>query len=424
MRIEILRVHCYLVIVAAIVLYPVFAGVQIAAAGDTNKYVEAAKVISTGYHEITFRVPLYPLLLIATGSVQNLNVSLFFAQFILYFLSVFLLVAAMQKSRLNTSVVFVITLLLVSPMLVRVVYFAMTEALSFALANSIFALYILLERRQKFLVLGLLTALLALTRPSFQLTGLLITALLLLEKSKIAPVLFFAAFAIPIFLFSFFNKQRFNFFGVTPAAGWHLTSKTALFIEDWPDKNLRPLMVSQRNENLISKPSHTGAMFFWSLPQMLQDSLHMNYVEVSKYMMKNNLALIALHPLEYLSAVGRSLAGYTFPNAVSERSGGLKKALYSGIQFFYVYLFLILTMAVVVCLWLFRLRVDATLLFPFSLACIIVFSNYFASVAAEVGSPRHRAPTEALILAGIAYALPIVINCRRFIQNCDATCKV
>jgi hypothetical protein len=156
-------------------------------------------------------------------------------------------------------------------------------------------------------------------------------------------------------------------------------------------------------------------MFVWSLPQLLQDTLHLSYVDASRYMMNNNVALIKSHPLEYISAVGRSLVDYTLPNAISEKGGGFKKVLYSAIQFFYVYLFLILTVGVLACAWLFR-KLNPDRLYPFVLASIIIFSNYFASIVAEVGSSRHRVPTEGLILVGIAYALPIVMGCRRAIK--------
>lgn len=420
MRFQFRAIHCYLVIVAAFILYPVISGIHVIPAGDTHDYVEAANIISNGYQQITFRVPVYPLLLIATNSVSQLSVSLFFVQYLLYFISVFLLVAAMLQSGLDKKLVFIVTLLLVSPLLVQMVYQAMTEALSFALVNTIFAIYVLVKAKYKFLLLGLLAAMVTLTRPSFQLTSLLMTALFFVtEKSKLSSFMFFIAFATPIFLFSFFNKQRFNFFGITPATGWHLTTKTALFIEDWPDKNMRPLMIRERNENLVNKSSHTGSMFVWSLPPLLQDSLRQNYVEVSKYMMKNNVALIKSHPLEYLSAVGRSLVDYTFPNAISAKARGMKKAIYSAVQFFYIYFSLVLTVMVFVCMWLFRKRINTAWLYPFLLTAIIIFSNYFASIAAEVGSSRHRAPTEGLILVSIAYALPIVISCRTWISGIE-----
>ncbi|MCW3078889.1 hypothetical protein [Segetibacter sp.] len=416
MPIRLTALHCYLVMLVAFILYPVFSGIHVMPAGDTHDYVEAANIISNGYHQITFRVPVYPLLLIITRSVNSLSTSLFFVQYLLYFGSVFLLVSAMLKSGVNKTLLFLITLLLVSPLLVQMVYQAMTEALSFALANTIFSLYILIKGKYKFLLLGLLSALLTLTRPSFQLTGLLITIFFLLsEKRKISSALFFASFAIPLFAFSLFNRDRFNFFGITPATGWHLTTKTALFIDQWPDAKMRPLMIRQRNENLVTKRSHTGSMFVWSLPQLLQDTLHLSYVDASRYMMNNNVALIKSHPLEYISAVGRSLVDYTLPNAISEKGGGFKKVLYSAIQFFYVYLFLILTVGVLACAWLFR-KLNPDRLYPFVLASIIIFSNYFASIVAEVGSSRHRVPTEGLILVGIAYALPIVMGCRRAIK--------
>ncbi|GEO09941.1 hypothetical protein [Segetibacter aerophilus] len=420
MRFKPTDLHCYIIIIVAFILYPVFNGIRVMPAGDTHDYVEAAKIISSGYHQIAFRVPVYPLLLIVTGSVNRLNTSLFFAQYLLYFVSVFLLVAAMIRSAIDKRLLVIITLLLVSPLLVQMVYQVMTEAISFALANIIFALYILLKGKYKFLLLGLLSAVLTLTRPSFQLTGLLLTIFFLLsEKRKVLPVLFFASFAIPLFIFSLFNKERFNFFGITPATGWHLTTKTALFIDQWPDTSMRPLMIRERNENLVTKTSHTGSMFVWSLPQLIQDTLHLNYVDASKYMMKNNTALIKSHPLEYLSAVGRSLVDYTFPNAVVEKGSGLKKALYAIIQFFYVYLFLILSALVLACTWLFRRKIDDAWLHPFVLAAIIIFSNYFVSIAAEVGSSRHRAPTEGLILVAIAFALPIVVASRRAIKLHD-----
>lgn len=422
MRFQIRPLHCYLVIIAALILYPIFYGTHVASSGDTPGYQEAANTILNGYHQINFRVPVYPLLLIATGSVKEINTSLFFVQFLLYFLSVWLLVTAMLKSGISKAVVLVITLILVSPLLVKIVYLALTEAVTFSLVNILFALFVLLKGNYKFLLLGLLAAILTLTRPSFQLTGLLLTVLFFFyERNKWRAIMFLVAFATPIVLFSSFNKARFNFSGITPATGWHLTTKTALFIEDWPDVSMRPLMIRQRNDNLINKSSHTGSMFVWTLPGKLQDSLHQNYVEVSKYMMKNNLALIKAQPLSYLEAVGRSLFQYTLPNGPSAKDPGIVKALYTLVQFAYVYLALALTAVVLVCVWLFRKRINAVWLYPFLVTAIIIYSNYFVSIAAEVGDARHRAPTEALILICIAYALPIVSFCRRAVKSLPAT---
>ncbi|MDQ6812891.1 MAG: hypothetical protein M3040_04015, partial [Bacteroidota bacterium] len=325
----------------------------------------------------------------------------------------FLVVAAMLQSGVQKNIVFLITLVLVSPMLVQMVYQAMTESVCFAFVNIFFATYIFFKGKYKFLLLGVLAAILTLTRPSFQLTGLLITPFIFFtEKQKLKSMLFLGVFAIPLIVFSLFNKERFSYFGITPATGWHLTTKTALFIDDWPDTKMRPLMVRQRNENLVSKASHTGTMFVWSLPHLLQDSLRLSYVDVSRYMLENNVELIKSHPLHYLTAVGRCMVDFTFPNAISEKGHGIKKILYSAIQFFYVYLSFLLTAMVLACAWLFRKKINSAHLYPFLLASIIVFSNYFVSIAAEVGSSRHRAPTEGLILVSIAYALPIIINCR------------
>ena len=414
MQSKITKLHCFLVVLLAFLLYPVFYGVHIAEGADTYDYVEAARIIVNGYHQITFRVPVYPLLLIVTHSVDHLSTSLFIIQYLLYFISIVSLVLAMLHSSIDKRQILLVTILLVSPLLVPMVYQAMTESIAFSLVNFVFSGYILIKSKFKFLLLGLVLAILTLTRPSFQLTGLLLTILFFVtEKNKFTSILFFFAFAIPVFLFSFFNKAKFDFFGITPATGWHLTTKTALFIEEWPDKKMRPLLIRQRNENLVNRSSHTGSMFVWNLPYLLQDSLQLNYVQLSKYMMKNNVALIKSHPLEYLSAVGRSLVDYTFPNAISVKVTGVKKGMYAITQFFYVYLSLLVMVASFVCLWLFRGRINKKWSFPLMLAAIVIFSNYFASIAAEVGSSRHRMPTEGLILMSIVYALPIISSCRR-----------
>jgi hypothetical protein len=74
---------------------------------------------------------------------------------------------------------------------------------------------------------------------------------------------------------------------------------------------------------------------------------------------------------------------------------------------------------VLACTWLFRKKINVALLHPVILAASIIFTNYFVSIAAEVGSSRHRAPNEGLILVAIAYSLPIVIGCRRAIKLND-----
>jgi hypothetical protein len=85
-----------------------------------------------------------------------------------------------------------------------------------------------------------------------------------------------------------------------------------------------------------------------------------------------------------------------------------------------MYLSILLTIGVVFCMWLFRNKLDKEWVHPFLVAAIIIYSNYFVSIAAEVGSSRHRIPTEGLILVSILFALPIVSACRRTVRLADA----
>ena len=157
---------------------------EVLPSGDTPGYQEAASNILNGYQVINFRVPVYPLLLILTGSVNKISGSLFYLQYLLYFCSVWLVVMAMIKRNINLKLVTAVTIILVSPLLVKIVFLALTEAVAFSLVNIFFASFILLNRRFKFLFLGLIAATLTLTRPSFQLTGLLITLLFFFLRKK------------------------------------------------------------------------------------------------------------------------------------------------------------------------------------------------------------------------------------------------
>jgi len=400
-------IHLYLFIIIAFIAYLVIGGASINAGADTDDYQEAASNILTGYHQINSRVPFYPLLVILTNSTNRLQVGLFWLQYILLFASFFAVVAALLRCGINIKLVAIILLIMVSPPVVRPVYIAQTESICLTLCNTLFAIFVLMRNSViKFVLMAFVMVLLTFTRPSFQLTGLALACwLFYITKNKYLPLAFTIAFLLPVLMFSWYNKAKFGFAGITPAGGWNLTTKTTLFIEEFPDKKIRDILVEGRNQSLVNSPSHTAAMFIWNERQRVIDSLHMSYVDASKYMAKQNMAMIKHNPIRYLSGVLSCTLEYLMPNGVKTNDRNVLKLSYSVLQLAYVFISVVITVFFFACLWLKGLKaltdIDKMMIFVF----IIVFTNHLLSVAVEIGNPRYRQPTEVLILLLIPLGL-------------------
>jgi hypothetical protein len=391
--------------------------------GDTGSYQEVAVDLRDGRMDsLHDRPPGYPIVLLLTGSADRPSAGLQLLQLVAHGAAVWLALCLLQRFRPSAAVSMLTAALMLSPPLVEKAAWAMTESISelLVVATTLVLVRWLEQRRLRQLVgVGLLCGALAVVHPMFVLLGLCIGVAAAVvtfrsgggvpraARAGAAALLGAALLVAPVVLH---NAVRFDHAVVTPMTGWSLSTRTALFVDELPaSEPLRSLLVEARNENLVDGESHTGLMYIWGARRDVAAQLDVSDAEASDYLLAMNLRLIASQPLDYLSAVGTAAAGYTAPATMDTASGSssVAKAGLALVHYALVLAWLLQLVGVVGVVMSKRLGAPVSVRALRAslrtwLVCLLV-AGYSAvmSVTIDVGNPRHRTPTELILLVGL-----------------------
>jgi hypothetical protein len=382
-------------------------------ATDTRGYQLVAQDYLTGHFErLHYRMPGFPLLLLATGAAYELTPWLFFTQLLLYALAVLLLLRWLQRAGVQARTVLAAAIVLVSPPFIEHTAYALSETLTCALLVA--ALWLTATGRDTVgpaLLAGGVFGLTALVRPTYQLAPLAVVPVLLLHHQPRKALSLLCAAALVTGTFVLFNYSTTGYLGTMPALGFNLSTRTARVVERLPPGPLRDALIKARDAQLINGRSHTGAMYIWSVRPELPALTNLPDPTLERYMLRLNLELIAAAPLEYLTDVGRAAVTYWFP-AATEMSFGQSRRTQL--------LWTVWSFAVVVAFWLPLLAIGGALvlhglrseearrLLPiYELAVVLILYSMAVSCMLEVGNPRYRVPTDAIIVFAAAVSLGI-----------------
>jgi hypothetical protein len=296
---------------------------------DTARYLEAARDLADfRVDQLQFRTPGYPLLLLATGSVDKQGKLLFYVALALHFGAVWLVGTVLDSLSFRrwTMVGFAITLLL-PPFVENAAYVLSEDLTQFTLVCGFAGVFHWFRSRSVgWLTLSAIAfAYAGLARPTYQAVAIAVSGTLAvcwrvfqgrgrdLARAAISLTL---VSTVLVGGYATFNYARFGFWGVTPMLGFHLSTKTIRVLERIPDRDreLRDILIKHRDAHL-TKPhsSHTGYMYIWSAIPELEQATGMSTAELSRHMMKVNLRLIASAPLEYVTEVLRASGAYWLP---------------------------------------------------------------------------------------------------------------
>jgi hypothetical protein len=393
-----------LVLVAAAIIYPLWWKTAPLKAEDTAGYQAVAQdLVQHGWFtKMHFRCPGYPLVLALTGSSETLTRSLFFVTLAMYLASVWMLIAIVRQLELPAWSALVVCLLGISPPFVEPSAYAMTEGLTtFLLVGAAWALIVMKRPVLSGVVAGVLIALAAFARPTYQVLGLVLAGwLLCFHETKKAVWLGVVSSAI-IGAFCLFNWVKFDYFAITPALGWNLCTKTAGYIERAPKSPLRDQLVERRNKSLVEGASHSGSQYIYGFEHDVARVTGLDGVPLAKYMLAYNKKLILGSPLYYLVSVGAALTGYWLPalgmicNANSRLLQGVWTLMHFGLMAaFFLQLLAIVGTALTTGL----AQMPARLKFVYWMAVIMIFYTMALTCLLDVGNPRCRVPTDGLLV--------------------------
>jgi hypothetical protein len=300
--------------------------------GDSDQYLEVARDLADGRLDVLHvRSPGYPLLLTITGSGESATRALFYISLSLHFASVWLLGMVLCASGVRSSRLIAFGLLMTLPPYVEPAGYVMTENLAqFMLAAGAAGLLgWFRNQRLLLLVLGSLAfGYAGITRPVYQVLpvalagGVLLAGWAAREIFPSGRSIFLSAvgliggFLIIVGGLSLYNWSTFGYAGVSPTLGFHLTTKTVRFVERLPDEysTVRTVLLRVRDEEL-TRPGgrHDGTQTIWTAREELERVTGLDTPGLSAYLVKMNLALISRAPIEYLEDVARSLGSYWLP---------------------------------------------------------------------------------------------------------------
>jgi hypothetical protein len=401
---------------------------------DSYTYLKAAQDLSD-FHmdQLQPRPPGYPILLLFTQSTLFPNRTLFFVSLLLHFASIWLLATVLYRAGVRALMLAVFAFILLLPPYVESAAYVLSENLSEIMIVVGFVSFIswIPHKRVIWVIVSALAfGYAALTRPTYQIVTLAIAGYLLLARFVLpwAAVTWRDAVKSSLVLicgsillvggYSFLNYHSFGYFGVTPNLGLNLSTKTARFVERLPDEYAatREKLVRARDAALLTDPAHTGQMYIWGLSSDVTKGNLSEQAQLSGYMLKLNLLLIKNAPLSYLQEVFWAFGSYWLPSSdqFANLNSRFLQLLWAVIHFCLINAFavnLILVLGAVtylkMCNFVVRDLDNMTNRkagfiqfeeFVYGLAGTIVIYNAGVSCLIEIGNPRHRAPTDALII--------------------------
>jgi hypothetical protein len=397
---------------AGVLLYPFLWPHVPRTAVDTRGYQEVAQKWAAGTQdEVSFRAPGYPALLVLTQSSTELRPPLFIVQLAGYLGMAALLVLALAQCGAHRLLVWSAALLLVSPPFVEHAAYGLSESLTACLLIAGVLLYAA-ERPtlSRAAAAGVVFGLAALTRPTYQLLMLAFLPAVMFPRYRRRTIAALCGAALVVGTCSAVNGAKFGYFGITPALGLNLSTRTVRVLERLPEGELRDVLIEARNRHLVEGASHTGVMYIWSLEPELERITGLRGHALASYMLGVNLKLIAGAPLEYLSEVGRALSTYWLPAFTDLSFDSRLTQLFWTVICLGVVLAFGATLVVVAGAVLSHgLIADGSrrLLGLYLPAVAVILYTMAVSCLFEMGNPRYRVPTDALIVFATVIGLTI-----------------
>jgi hypothetical protein len=402
---------------------------------DSWSYMRAAQDLADfRLDSLQVRPPGYPLLLLLTGASESPSRALLLVSLMLHCMTIWVLASVLHRVGLSQVMLILFGIVLLLPPYTEAAGRVLAENLAEgALAVAFFGVSRwILDKERAWLVLGgVAIAFAALVHPTHQLLAVAISGCLALGACFWRPrphwktvgfdsLLLIVTSLLVVGAYASANYARFGHFAVGHKLGLVLSTKTFAFVERLPDEYapVRAALIHARNEAVAAGGWHDAAdSIHLALPELARVT-GLQEPELSDYLLRVNWTLITKAPLSYVREVATAFAVYWLPTSgpLANFDSRALQLAWAAVHFGLMTAF-VFTLAVVsgagVLLYLGgsqrRRRLEQIagaselynverLLWIFALACTIVFYTAVISSVFEIGIPRYRLPTEALIV--------------------------
>ncbi|MDQ7782634.1 MAG: glycosyltransferase family 39 protein [Desulfomonilaceae bacterium] len=361
------------------------------------------------------RTPVYPVFMLLCG-MNYFTIML--VQSVLGVVTCLLLFALALRHTHNERLAFLVALthaLAVNQILIEGA--VMAEALTTVLVvGSIFQCDRLIQtseqRAASYALLGVVTAVIGLTKPFLQILPAVYFSFLflrrrrdgLMRRAKLYGIIAFScAAALPILGWSTFNYSTVGHFGPSTMLGYALVGHTGAFIESAPEE-----YSEIKKTFLPAREAHTArtghpAQTIWGIRKTLMEQTGLSHAELSRVLTRMSVGLILQHPLRYAGSAFQAWTNFWHVSkwGIQARYRGLRDEIVRTICRIEKYTlagvnFLFLTLPF---LWIARRKVNDEC--SSSLQMLIVATVLSVSLAQALvaygESPRYSLPFQPLI---------------------------
>ena len=420
---------------------------------DSPAYQDGAKdLLDNGQLDEAQMRPIgYAIILILTDSVEGPNRALYLFQLILHAMTVSVVIYLLIKfdiSRYGYLLFFIFAWL---PSSVSAASKVLTETpTAFCLSIGIAGLLLYIKDGKLLWLIpsSVLLAFSAWVRPTYQYLSLTLVVFLLViyflkyfdstthRRLLVSSLVLTIGYFVIVGGYLAYNRANFGFTGLSPIAGFNLTTRTVRFVDKLPDEYAveREILVKYRDRRLVipnDYPIHTGYVYIWStgaIPELM-DATGLSFVELSQRLQSANIGLIIDNPLEYLIEVSHGLTRYWFPVGGIGLNSKITTLIWLIVHYSIVVLYLasVITLMIAVGFaFLFRKSLNklSLPLIKFDLRIVLVAIVFMVvvqtgviSAAVDVGYPRHRIPVEMLIYASLLVQFSVLHNLYQNIKS-------
>jgi len=307
---------------------------------DSPGYVAMAGDLADGRLERLWpRTVGYPALLVATGSVPAPGWPLVAVQLALHGIAVLAVASMLARLGAGPAALVVFGAVAFSPPFVEHAAFVLSESLTAALLCAGAAAWLrhLLDGGRAALALAAAClAAVGLSHPIYVPSGPILVGVawagvlllplprVLLRRAATGGIVIVLATLAVVSAVTAYNRAQFGFTGLSPLLGITLSHKTPRALETLPPEYdaVREILIRHRDADLVDpRGDHLGYAYVYRALPELEQATGLHGLDLSSYLVRMNLVLIAHHPMEYLDEVARSLLWYASPGVTSV--GGL-----------------------------------------------------------------------------------------------------
>jgi hypothetical protein len=206
------------------------------------------------------------------------------------------------------------------------------------------------------------------------------------------------------------NGVRFDSYGLTPLLPYHLSAKTAPYVEELPasDEPARSVLIEARDAALLRGESMAPENFIWAARPRLAEATGLDERELDALVLELDLRLITQNPYAYLDTVKVASVDYVDIDSQPAILGLGRPVAWAQQALHHLLLGAFVVLVGAIPGLALAGAVDRSRLRVLVVALVLGSYTWLSAVATESGTARLRAPSEPLLALAFVVSASVV----------------